>query len=146
MTIDLDKIEALARAALPVSCKVQDGIIPTSAEDETAIEYLEATSPTIVLQWIGETRELEAERNRLNNAAIDQSKEASSYADKLRMAVEALEYYQKWCTCRGFGDNECGAIIADEFAYTATHKKDCAALVARTALATLSAPTGDKVK
>ena len=47
--------------------------------------------PAVVLQWVAETRAKDAELNRLNNVAIDQSKEASAYADKLRMAVEAME-------------------------------------------------------
>jgi len=56
-------------------------------------------------------------------------------AREIQRLRAALENYQRWCTCRGFGAGECGATISDEYAATVSHKAGCMALAAREALA-----------
>ena len=134
MTIDLDKFEALARAATrgpwgkrpwddkrfvvgfidAPNIKGQEAlsiIVVTSGTINglANAEYVAALNPVVVLQWIAETR---------------------ANTDKLRVAVEALEKATIQCDDRA---HYCASCLNR-------------AREGRAVLKTLSAPTGDKVE
>lgn len=184
MTIDLDRFEALARAATqgPWRKGLSGASIITEHHEQTGrppydtetlnfygghcisessypqdLEYILATQPAVVLQWIAETRikdaELEAERANVESrdeqldrwqVTIEQyGSERQGLLAKLRVAVEALVKADKLLRehmreCVNGGPDTC-YICGESDKWTDQYE-----MTIRDA--TLSAPTGDKVK
>jgi hypothetical protein len=97
-SVDLDKIEALAKAAISPKCTccASGGYRSNCACDQERFEAV--ASPAVVLQWVAETRAKDELIENIRSAsdghleALNREQDtADALRDKLRVAVEALE-------------------------------------------------------